>query len=476
MSTPTEDPPTTATPAPGAGKVGGLLTRAHLPFVLATLAMVTTSAFADRAVSTVLPTVARELDGLPWFGAASAAPLISYLVATALAGVWTDRRGPAAPLRLGVTTFALASAASGLAPAMVPFVLARVVGGVAEGMLDVSLTVLVARALPARLRPRMFAAISTAWILPSVVGPGVAGLVTSAVGWRWVFLLPLILLGPAVVALRTHLRDARSPSPAVTPPGGGGDSATVRGAVLAAGALAVVTAVGPLADRPGLVAPLATAAVIVLGSVAALVALRSVVPPGTTRLAAGVPALVALSGVLFASFGTAGAFIPLMLTTLRDTGPALAGVSLSVTGAFWSLGSWVQSLDHVQRRTSAVGRLRAGFSLVALGTLGPLLLALSSVPIVWGMALWAFAATGTGICSPTLATTTMALTEQGALGRVSAARALAMSVAQSILLAGAGAVLAARADDLTGAVFAAVFLVALFLAVTGALASGRVRT
>ncbi|MEO3938404.1 hypothetical protein V3N99_16825 [Dermatophilaceae bacterium Soc4.6] len=72
----------------------------------------------------MLPTVADELDGLPWFGAANAAPLISYLVATAVAGVWTDRRGAAAPLRLGVVAFALAGAASGLAPGIVPFVLA----------------------------------------------------------------------------------------------------------------------------------------------------------------------------------------------------------------------------------------------------------------------------------------------------------------------------------------------------------------
>ncbi|MDQ2756141.1 MAG: hypothetical protein M3Y71_06195, partial [Actinomycetota bacterium] len=218
----------------------------------------------------------------------------------------------------------------------------------------------------------------------------------------------------------------------------------------------------------------ATAAVIVLGSAAALVALRSVVPAGTAALAPGVPALVGLSGLLFASFGTAGAFIPLMLTTLRDTGPALAGVSLSVTGAFWSLGSWVQSLDEVQRRTGAVGRLRVGFILVALGTLGPLLLALTETPIAAGMTIWALAATGIGVCSPTLATATMALTAHAALGRVSAARALAMSVAQGIVLAAAGAVLAARADHLTGRVFAALTLVALLLAVAGALGSGRV--
>ncbi|MEO3938403.1 hypothetical protein V3N99_16820 [Dermatophilaceae bacterium Soc4.6] len=185
--------------------------------------------------------------------------------------------------------------------------------------------------------------------------------------------------------------------------------------MLATLALAVVSAVGPLAWHPGLVVVVAT--VIALGSAAAVAALRPVVPAGTVGLAPGVPAVVGLSGLLFASFGTAGTFIPLMPTTLRDTGPAPAGVSLSVTSAFWSLGSWVQSLERIQERTSVVGCLRVGFVLLALGTLGPILLAVSRVSIVAGMALWALAATGMGVCSPTLATTTLALTPPEALGR-----------------------------------------------------------
>ena len=51
-----------------------LLAREHLPFATGAVALVTLGAFENRAVSTVLPTVARDLDGLWLFGAASAAP------------------------------------------------------------------------------------------------------------------------------------------------------------------------------------------------------------------------------------------------------------------------------------------------------------------------------------------------------------------------------------------------------------------
>jgi hypothetical protein len=47
----------------------------------------------------------------------------------------------------------------------------RMLSGLAEGLLDVALMVLVARALPAVLRPSMFSLFAAMWILPSVLGP-----------------------------------------------------------------------------------------------------------------------------------------------------------------------------------------------------------------------------------------------------------------------------------------------------------------
>lgn len=56
-------------------------------------------------------------------------------------------------------------------------------------MLDIAITVLIARMIPHDLRPRMCSMIATAWIVPSLVGPGIAGLIAEQYGWRAVFLV-----------------------------------------------------------------------------------------------------------------------------------------------------------------------------------------------------------------------------------------------------------------------------------------------
>src|SRR6476660_7799475 len=82
-----------------------LLDRAHLPFAVGAVALVTLGAFENRATLTVLPSVAKDLDGLWLFGAASAAPLVSFVVATVVAGAWADHRGPVRPLQTGMLVF-----------------------------------------------------------------------------------------------------------------------------------------------------------------------------------------------------------------------------------------------------------------------------------------------------------------------------------------------------------------------------------
>ncbi len=110
------------TSAPALGRPPSLLHRANLPFAVGAVALVTLGAFENRAVTTVLPTVAVDLGGLWLFGAASAAPLISFVVATTVAGRWADRRGPVQVLYGGMGLFVGAELLMGVAPAMPVFV------------------------------------------------------------------------------------------------------------------------------------------------------------------------------------------------------------------------------------------------------------------------------------------------------------------------------------------------------------------
>ena len=83
---------------------------------------------------------------------------------------------------------------------------ARFLQGLGAGTIQPIAYVAIARTLPESLRPRMFATLSTAWVLPGVIGPAIAGTVGDTVGWRYVFLglLPLIALAGALTLGALH--------------------------------------------------------------------------------------------------------------------------------------------------------------------------------------------------------------------------------------------------------------------------------
>jgi MFS family permease len=52
----------------------------------------------------------------------------------------------------------------------------------------------------------VFAAFSAGWVVPSLVGPAISGLIVQHLGWRWVFLGVPLLAIPAALLLRPALR------------------------------------------------------------------------------------------------------------------------------------------------------------------------------------------------------------------------------------------------------------------------------
>ncbi len=96
--------------------------------------------------------------------------------------------------------FGAGLAIAGTAADMPVLVAGRVVQGFGAGSVPAAAYVAIGRAYPERLRPRMFATLSTAWVVPGLVGPALAAQVASHVGWRWVFLglLPLVAVSCAV--------------------------------------------------------------------------------------------------------------------------------------------------------------------------------------------------------------------------------------------------------------------------------------
>ncbi len=440
----------TAAPSHAPEAPARLLARANLPVVVGIVALVTLAAFENRAVSTILPTVVRELDGWALFGASTGATLVTFTVAMAWSGGWTDRAGPRPVLLWGMAAFVVAQVVSALAPTMTVFVAGRAASGAAEALIDTALMVLVAQALPEALRAKVFASFAAAWILPSLLGPSLAGAIDALWGWRAVFVAPLLVVPVALALLRPALRRTHAggttTSDAVA---AASERRRVAAALVLAAGLAVTTFSAPLLSDPDT----RLVGVLVIGSGAVLVvvgALRAL-PHGLVRLTRGVPTVIAVRLLVSAAFTAVAGLIPLMLVQTHDASTAVAGISLSVTGCLWAAGSWLNSTNRAQAEVSAPTRARLGAGLIAAGSLGPVLLSLDVVGLVPGLLAWAVAALGMGIVSPTLSTQLLSLAPVSEQGRVSAAQGLAISTGVALSTGVVGAVVALRGAETDGA-------------------------
>ncbi|NIK57142.1 MFS transporter [Kribbella shirazensis] len=449
-----------------------LFTGQHLPLVLGVIGLVTLGAFENRAVGTALPTMVREFDALGSFGLANAAPNASYLISLAIAGLWSDRRGPIPTLRAGAISFVVAQLLIGTAAAMPMVIAGRLLSGLAEGLLDVSLMVLVARALPAVLRPRMFSLFAAMWILPSVLGPVLTGVVTEQFGWRWVFLGAIALLVPSWLLLRPAMhQSADVPAPERTAE----DTAELEAwraalpwALAASVALFSMTVAGDhLEAHPFLGGTTVLVALVVLGRAAV-----RVMPAGTFTARRGFPAVVAVRGLGGAAFTGVGAYLPLLLTLKHDFSPSRAGVTLSITGVCWALGSWLQGREH---RFERVAVLRTGLAFMTLGLLVTSLLAWTDVTTWIGLIGWGFAGIGMGLSSSSLSVLTLDLSDQNNAGRNSSAGQMVATMSIATALAVSGTLLAFNADAPHPWVFGTIITAGAAVALLGFLGAGRVR-
>ncbi|MFM7735376.1 MAG: MFS transporter, partial [Alphaproteobacteria bacterium] len=161
---------------------------------------VVAGAFEALAVATALPSVVRDLGGLDLYGWAFSAYLLASLVGIALAGTVADARGPSLPMVAGAASFVVGLAIAGAAGSMPVVVVGRAVQGLGSGAISAVGYAAIARAYPAFAHPRMLALLSSAWVVPGLIGPVIAGFVAEHAGWRWVFLgiAPLVAIGTAL--------------------------------------------------------------------------------------------------------------------------------------------------------------------------------------------------------------------------------------------------------------------------------------
>src|SRR5665647_2379493 len=179
----------------------GPMSSAYRWLTVALLALVTIIAFEAMAISTAMPSVAKDLDAVRSYGLAFSLMLTAELLGIVVAGVWSDRRGPLPSLFAGQVLLAAGSAVAGLAQTFPMLLVGRLIAGLGSGLIVVALYVVIGRAYPDSLRPKVFSWVSAAWVLPSLIGPPISGWLAATWSWRWVFLIVLVPIAVTFVVV-----------------------------------------------------------------------------------------------------------------------------------------------------------------------------------------------------------------------------------------------------------------------------------
>jgi len=422
---------------------------------------ITMNAFEAMAVATAMPAVAADLHGDSLYGAAFSAYMLANLVAIVAAGEQADRRGPATPFMAGIAVFAVGLLVAGLAPSMTVVVAGRALQGAGAGTLASVAYVAVTRAWSPERRPRMFALLAAAWVVPSLIAPAAAGLLSEQLTWRWVFLglLPLLPI-LAILALPSLV--------AMPAPGRPDAPSRVPRAIVLAGGVGLLVA-GLASSRIWLAVLLAVAGVAI-----AWPALLSLLPPGTARAERGVPATVATRLCVGIAFFGADTYIPLAATRIHGTSTLVAGLVITGASFTWTLGASLSA--RAAGRTPASTVVRIGFIIVAVGVVLALPVVLSGVSLIYTFVAWTVAGLGIGLVFNTTSITTMGSAADGAEGLVASQLQIADTLGFA-LLGGVGGALVALADrtSLTlSAALAIEFVFALVAAAVGIGISSRI--
>ena len=421
-------------------------------------------AFEAMAAATAMPVAVRSLNGLAAYSWAFNGFLVAGLLAMVVSGEVCDQGGPKRPVVVGVALFVAGLVVAGLATSMPVFVLGRAIQGLGGGAVIVAVYVVVGRSYDPGLRPRVFAAMSAAWVLPSIVGPVAAGAVADHLTWRLVFLGVPVLALPAAWLLLARLPGPQEADGVEGPPRTGHKRAAVAAAV-------GVTALQEAGHRLDWVGALLA----VVGIALLVPALHRLLPRGTVRFAAGLPATIGMRGLLAGAFFGAEAFVPLMLVSKRGMSTTMAGLSLTGGALGWATGSWFQG--HSGSEWPRHRLVRLGCVAVALGVGTVVLVLVPAVPPGLSAAAWVVGGLGMGVAMASVSVLLLELSPPQEQGANSAALQLSDALGGVLAIGFAGSVYAyahARPGPDTVA-FGVIFASMAALALAGSLLAARLR-
>lgn len=164
------------------------------------------SAIEGTIVSTAMPTIIADLDGLAIMSWVVSIFLLMTAVSTPIYGKLADSIGRRPVFLFGIGMFVVSSALCGLSQSMVQLIIFRMLQGLGSGAIQTAGVTVLADMYPIDKRAKMLGLTSAFWGMASVIAPLLGGFIVQHLSWHWVFMInvPIGLFAFFLVAAYLH--------------------------------------------------------------------------------------------------------------------------------------------------------------------------------------------------------------------------------------------------------------------------------
>lgn len=377
------------------------------------LLTVATGAFESLTVNTIMPAVSAELNSLRYYGLVFSAFMLTHLVGIVAGGLQADRSSPGRSYIVGTLVFSVGLIVTGTAQSMLVVAAGRALQGLGAGAVSGLTVYAVQRCYDEPVRPRMIALLSTAFVVPGMLGPSLAAGINATFGWRWVFLCLVPAMPVAALLTIPVLRLTASEEDTTN---------SVPQSPRLVWSLSAAVALGMVALVTGNTAIQISTAISAIAF--GVFSLGKIFPSGIVWFRTGQPAAVAFLLWGSVAYYSVEAFLPLALTAVHGATIGEAGLTLSAGTVLWAVGAWLQA--RLVRRLGGPRLLAvASPALLAAVLSTGLLMSTTTVPMAFVSVSWALVALSMGLTSTTATLVVLNHARDGAEGRAASSTQLA---------------------------------------------------